>query len=76
MNDGRFQGDGNLYFKHHIFPRSIYPAWKHKDWNIVLLTQVEHKQAHYYLSKITVGECKTVMTRVYTQYFGGEDLKD
>jgi hypothetical protein len=48
----RRKGSDEYYEKHHIFPRSIYPLWKDKASNIVLLTAREHFLAHYLLCKI------------------------
>lgn len=58
-NRTRHPGDG--YFRHHIFPRSIYPLLKHKDWNIIFVTYSEHKMLHEYLAEITVGRCQAIL---------------
>lgn len=63
LNSGRYKGDGELYFKHHILPRSLYPMLKHKEWNIFLVTYAEHKRLHEILAECTVGYCKEIMTR-------------
>lgn len=43
----------NGYFeKHHIFPKSIFPEWKRKKSNIVLLTRAEHLYVHKLLKFI------------------------
>ena len=44
--------DETYYEKHHIFPKSIFPQWKTKKSNIVLLTREEHLQAHKLLLEI------------------------
>jgi hypothetical protein len=31
---------------HHIFPRSLFPRWKNKPWNKVILTMWEHAEIH------------------------------
>ena len=38
------RGDG-LEF-HHIFPRCLFPNWKRKESNVILLTKKEHSVAH------------------------------
>lgn len=70
LNEKRYKGDGELYFKHHILPRSLYPLLKNKKWNIVLLTASEHREAHRLLALLTVGKCKETMERSFNQYFG------
>ena len=63
LTDGRHKGDGNLYYKHHILPRSLYPDFKHKEWNIVLVTYAEHKRLHEILAECTVSHCQEIMKR-------------
>ena len=72
IQQNRKKGDGNLYYLHHIFPRSLYPLLKHKSWNWIYLTYKEHAYAHYLLAKLTIGKCKGKMQRVFNQYFNGE----
>ena len=52
---------GELRFKHHIFPRSLYPCLKNKEWNITYLTYSEHRRAHQLLARITTGKCRDIM---------------
>lgn len=40
------------YEKHHILPVSIFPLWKKKKSNLVLLTAREHYFCHILLTKI------------------------
>jgi len=28
--------------KHHCYPKSRFPMWKNKEWNIVTVTQKQH----------------------------------
>lgn len=45
--------NGEIYYeKHHIFPKSLFPEWKTKKNNIILLTKDEHLLAHKLLVKI------------------------
>lgn len=62
-NEHREKGKGVLYFKHHIFPRSLYPNLKNKEWNIILVTYQEHKRLHELLATFTTGHCQEVMKR-------------
>jgi len=48
----RCKGNGNYYEKHHILPKSLFPLWKHRSSNIVLLTAREHYFCHELLIKI------------------------
>lgn len=48
----RFKGDGNYYEAHHILPKSMFPLWKNRKSNIVLLTAREHFFCHQLLAKI------------------------
>jgi len=53
QEDGiRFKGNGNYYESHHIFPKSLFPLWKDKKSNLVLLTAREHFFCHQLLTKI------------------------
>ena len=40
------------YEAHHILPKSLFPAWKKRKSNIVLLTAREHFFVHQLLAKI------------------------
>lgn len=40
------------YEEHHILPKSLFPAWKSKKCNLVLLTAREHLFCHKLLTKI------------------------
>lgn len=48
----RVKGNGCIYEKHHILPKSLFPRWKNKDSNLVLLTPREHYFCHQLLLKI------------------------
>ena len=48
----RLKGDGNYYEAHHILPKSLFPKWKNRKSNIVLLTAREHFFCHQLLTKI------------------------
>lgn len=51
-NSNRVKGDGNYYEAHHILPKSLFPKWKNRSSNIVLLTAREHFFCHQLLIKI------------------------
>lgn len=51
-SQNRFKGDGNYYESHHILPKSMFPLWKSRKSNIVLLTAREHFFCHQLLAKI------------------------
>ena len=51
-SQNRFKGDGNYYEAHHILPKSMFPLWKNRQSNLVLLTPREHLFAHKLLFKI------------------------
>lgn len=40
------------YEEHHILPKSLFPLWKNKKSNLVLLTKKEHFFCHELLTKI------------------------
>ena len=48
----RRKGKGVYYENHHILPKSIFPLWKDKSSNQVLLTAREHYFCHQLLTKI------------------------
>jgi hypothetical protein len=48
----RSKGNGNYYERHHILPKSLFPLWKKRKSNIVLLTAREHFFCHQLLTKI------------------------
>lgn len=48
----RKKGNGEYYEAHHILPKSLFPLWKEKNSNIVLLTAREHFFCHQLLTKI------------------------
>ena len=48
----RNDNDEIYYEKHHIFPKSLFPEWKNKKNNIILLTRDEHLLAHKLLVEI------------------------
>lgn len=51
-SQNRHKGDGNYYERHHILPKSLFPLWKNRKSNIVLLTAREHFFCHQLLIKI------------------------
>lgn len=60
-----------FHYKHHIFPRNLYPLLRNKPWNLLLLTYKEHAYAHFLLTKCTVERCQEKMQRSFEQYFNG-----
>lgn len=48
----RQKNNGNYYESHHILPKSLFPLWKNKKSNKVLLTAREHFFCHQLLTKI------------------------
>lgn len=48
----RKKKNGTYYEKHHILPKSIFPLWKDRISNQVLLTAREHYFCHQLLTKI------------------------
>ena len=48
----RKRGNGEYYESHHILPKSLFPLWKKRKSNIVLLTAREHFFVHELLTKI------------------------
>ena len=48
----RKKGNGNYYEAHHILPKSLFPLWKKRSSNLVLLTAKEHYFCHELLVKI------------------------
>lgn len=55
-SQNRYKGDGNYYERHHILPKSLFPLWKNRKSNIVLLTAREHFFCHQLLTKIYPGD--------------------
>lgn len=51
-SQNRPKKDGNYYERHHILPKSLFPNWKTKKSNLVLLTAREHFIVHQLLIKI------------------------
>lgn len=51
-SQNRHKSDGNYYERHHILPKSLFPLWKNRKSNIVLLTAREHFFCHQLLTKI------------------------
>jgi len=51
-SQNRHKGDGNYYESHHILPKSLFPLWKNRKSNKVLLTAREHFFCHQLLAKI------------------------
>ena len=51
-SQNRHKGDGNYYEAHHILPKSMFPLWKNRKSNLVLLTPREHLFVHKLLFKI------------------------
>lgn len=46
----------NQYFEaHHILPKSLFPLWKNRKSNLVMLTAKEHYFCHELLTKIFPG---------------------
>ena len=53
INNGiRYKGNGQYYELHHILPKSLFPLWKNRKSNKVLLTAREHFFCHQLLTKI------------------------
>lgn len=48
----RKRRNGEYYEAHHILPKSLFPLWKKRKSNIVLLTAREHFFVHELLTKI------------------------
>lgn len=48
----RKRRNGEYYESHHILPKSLFPLWKKRKSNIVLLTAREHFFVHELLTKI------------------------
>lgn len=48
----RRKGDGVYYEQHHILPKSLFPLWRKRKSNLVLLTAREHFFCHQLLEKI------------------------
>lgn len=61
----RSKKNGNYYEKHHILPKSIYPLWKNRKSNLVLLTAREHFFVHLLLVKIFKNDKEKYRKMVY-----------
>jgi hypothetical protein len=48
----RKSGFGKYYENHHILPKSLFPLWRDRKSNLVLLTPREHFFCHQLLTKI------------------------
>lgn len=48
----RQKGNGNYYELHHVLPKSLFPLWRRKKENLVLLTAREHYFCHQLITKI------------------------
>lgn len=55
--------DGRVYHRHHIMPKSLFPAFEKDEWNLVRLSFDEHIEAHELLVDATDGDDKIVMAR-------------
>ena len=51
-SENRKKGHNIYYESHHILPKSLFPLWKTKKSNLVLLTAREHFFCHQLLTKI------------------------
>lgn len=52
IKENRSKGDNIYYELHNILPKSLFPLWKTKKSNLVLLTAREHFICHKLLTKI------------------------
>ena len=59
----RRKGNGEYYERHHILPKSLYPLWKERSSNLVLLTAREHYFCHKLLVKIF--KCKEMANALF-----------
>lgn len=66
------------YVNHHILPKSLFPLWKNRKSNLVVLTQKEHAIAHLYLYEIyhTRGMCFAAHLLKSTLLMTDEELKE
>lgn len=71
----RKKGNGEYYEAHHILPRSLFPLWKNKKSNIVLLTAREHFFCHQLLLKIY--PCKEMFSAIaiFMQFNNKRNIK-
>lgn len=51
-SENRKKGHNIYYESHHILPKSLFPLWKTRKSNLVLLTAREHFFCHQLLTKI------------------------
>ena len=47
------------HHKHHILPKSMFPGFAKKRWNLVPLSLAEHFQAHFLLAQLMADEIAT-----------------
>jgi hypothetical protein len=43
---------GDISVKHHVLPVSLFPLWKNRTTNVVILTREEHLECHRLLNVI------------------------
>jgi len=65
--------EAQVYHNHHILPKSLYPEFAKKRWNLVRLSLEEHFNAHVLLAKmmheqIAVHRALYVMSKRYPIY--------
>lgn len=65
-SQNRYKGDGNYYERHHILPKSLFPLWKNRKSNLVLLTAREHFFCHQLLYKIFPGMKMAYALKAFT----------
>ena len=60
----RKRGNGVYYESHHVLPKSLFPLWKYRKRNMVLLTAREHFFCHQLLSKICYTDFYVILGNV------------
>ena len=60
----RKRGNGQYYENHHVLPKSLFPIWKYRSRNTVLLTAREHFFCHKLLVKIY--PCQEMTAAIWT----------